>query len=233
MARAKPNTNLRIDRMDVSLMIKIAPSILSADFTRLYEDIQSISQADYLHFDVMDGVFVPNISIGLPVLESVRRETDMVLDVHLMITQPSRYAARFAQAGADIVVFHVEADTPEGIKKAIETVKKEGKRVGLSLKPDTRPKALMPYLDMLDMVMVMTVEPGFGGQKFMGDQMEKVKFFRNEIENRGLNCELEVDGGVNPDTAKICIAAGADVLVAGSDIFKAQDRSGRIKLLRG
>ena len=214
-------------------MIKIAPSILSADFSRLGEDIRSVSSADYLHFDVMDGIFVPNISIGIPVLASVRKATDMTLDVHLMITEPRRYVRQFAENGADIVVFHVEADTPDGISAAISAVKSCGKRVGLSVKPGTPVDALFPYLDELDLALVMTVEPGFGGQKFMADMLPKMRALRKLIDERGLSCELEVDGGVNPETARLCIDAGADVLVAGSDVFKASDRAERIRQLRG
>ena len=214
-------------------MIKISPSILSADFTRLGADIDSVACADYLHFDVMDGVFVPNISIGIPVLSSVRKHTDMVLDVHLMITEPARYVDAFAEAGADIIVFHLESDTPEGIQKALKRTKSLGKRAGIAIKPKTPPQELLPYLDELDMALVMTVEPGFGGQKFMADMMPKVRFLRDEIERRGLECDIEVDGGVNPDTARVCIEHGANVLVAGSDIFKASDRAARIAQLRG
>ncbi len=213
-------------------MVKIAPSILSADFTKLGEDVKSISSADYIHFDVMDGVFVPNISIGIPVLESLRKSTDMIIDVHLMITEPVKYVKRFADAGADIVVFHVEADTPQNIERAIGIVRSEGKKVGLSVKPGSSPRMIDPYIDLLDLVLVMTVEPGFGGQKFMADMMPKVSYYRSVIDARGLDCEVEVDGGVNPETAKLCIAAGADVLVAGSDVFKAPDRASRIAQLR-
>ena len=214
-------------------MTKIAPSILSADFTKLGQDIDSIKTADYLHFDVMDGIFVPNISIGIPVLESVRKYTDMVLDVHLMITEPVKYVERFADAGADIVVFHLEADTPENIALAIEKVKAKGKKVGISIKPKTPAEELIPYMKDLDLALVMTVEPGFGGQKFMADMMPKVELLRKYIDDNGLDCELEVDGGVNPETAAVCRAAGANVLVAGSDVFKAADRAARIKSLRG
>ena len=214
-------------------MTKIAPSILSADFTKLGQDIDSIKTADYLHFDVMDGIFVPNISIGIPVLESVRKYTDMVLDVHLMITEPVRYVERFADAGADIVVFHLEADTPENIALAIEKVKAKGKKVGISIKPKTPAEELIPYMKDLDLALVMTVEPGFGGQKFMADMMPKVEMLRKYIDENGLDCELEVDGGVNPETAAVCRAAGANVLVAGSDVFKAADRAARIESLRG
>ena len=214
-------------------MIKISPSILSADFTKLGEDIESIKTADYLHFDVMDGVFVPNISVGVPVLQSVRKFTDMVLDVHLMITKPHKYVKIFADAGADIVVFHVEADEPQDIFEAIKTVKECGKKVGLSLKPKTPAEAIIPYLHLLDMVLVMTVEPGFGGQSFMADMMPKVSAIRKMITEGGYECDVEVDGGVNPETAKLCIEAGANVLVAGSDIFKQADRAARIEVLRG
>ena len=214
-------------------MTKIAPSILSADFTKLGQDIDSIKTADYLHFDVMDGIFVPNISIGIPVLESVRKYTDMVLDVHLMITEPVKYVERFADAGADIVVFHLEADTPENIALAIEKVKAKGKKVGISIKPKTPAEELIPYMKDLDLALVMTVEPGFGGQKFMADMMPKVELLRKYIDDNDLDCELEVDGGVNPETAAVCRAAGANVLVAGSDVFKAADRAARIKSLRG
>ena len=213
-------------------MIKIAPSILAADFTRLGEDIDSIREADYLHFDVMDGVFVPNISFGLPILEAVRKYTDMRLDVHLMIDRPLRYVKRFCEAGADIVVFHAEADTKKNVSAAIDAGKDCGKRVGISLKPKTPAKAVLPFLDRLDMVLVMTVEPGFGGQSFMEDMMPKVAEIRSVIEKRGLQCDVEVDGGINLETAKICTAAGANVLVAGSSVFKAADRTSYIRSLR-
>ena len=214
-------------------MIKIAPSILSADFSKLGEEINTIKSADYLHFDVMDGIFVPNISIGIPVLQSVRKHTDMVLDVHLMITRPERYIDAFASAGADIIVVHLEADTPENIRRAVEKTKALGKKAGIAIKPGTPAQELIPYLDTLDLALVMTVEPGFGGQRFMADMMPKVELLREHIDKCGLDCELEVDGGVNPDTGKICISAGANVLVAGSDVFKAADRSARIAQLRG
>lgn len=213
-------------------MIKIAPSILSADFTKLGEEIDSVKSADYLHFDVMDGMFVPNISIGLPVLESVRKVTDMELDVHLMIDSPSRYAARFVEAGADIVVFHTEAEAPDGIRTAISEIHKLGKRAGLSVKPATPVEALLPYIGIIDIALVMTVEPGFGGQVFLPGMLPKVSTLRRIIDDRGLNCELEVDGGINPETARICIDAGADVLVAGSHVFRASDRAARIEELR-
>ena len=213
-------------------MIKIAPSILSADFTRLGEDILSISEADYLHFDVMDGIFVPNISVGIPVLESVRKFTDMTLDVHLMITEPLRYVDNFIDAGADIVVIHTEADTPENINKALERIKDLGKKAGLSIKPKTPAESVLPYLELLDLMLVMTVEPGFGGQKFMADMLPKIEFLRRTFDTNGISCELEVDGGVNPETAKLCIEAGADVLVAGSAVFKAPDRASLIRALR-
>ena len=214
-------------------MVKIAPSILAADFTKIGEEINSVKSADYLHFDVMDGVFVPNISIGLPVLESVRKITDMTLDVHLMITSPLRYTARFAKAGGDIIVFHVEAETPENTRTAIDELHDLGKKAGLSVKPDTPAESLIPYIDILDIILVMTVEPGFGGQKFIPAMLAKISELRDIIDSRGLNCELEVDGGINPETAGLCIRAGAGVLVAGSDIFNERDRSARIALLRG
>ena len=212
-------------------MLKIAPSILSADFARLGEEIDSVRSADYLHFDVMDGVFVPNISVGLPVLESVRKYTDMFIDVHLMITQPKKYVKAFADAGADLVVFHIEADDKSGIDEAIELVKSTGKKVGLALKP-TPAEAVREYIDRLDLVLVMTVEPGFGGQKFMADQMDKVSKVRKMIDDGGFDCELEVDGGINRDTLKTAAEAGANVFVAGSGVFKANDRALEIEALR-
>ena len=213
-------------------MIKIAPSLLAADFTGLGSEIDSVKSADYLHFDVMDGVFVPNISIGTPVLESVRKMTDMTLDVHLMITSPHRHAVRFARAGADIVVFHVEAEIPGNIDQVIDELHMLGKKAGLSVKPGTPVEALFPYIGALDIALIMTVEPGFGGQEFMLPMLPKIVELRRIIDSRNLQCELEVDGGINPETAKLCIEAGANVLVAGNDIFRAKDRAARITQLR-
>ncbi|MCL2125991.1 MAG: ribulose-phosphate 3-epimerase [Oscillospiraceae bacterium] len=213
-------------------MIKISPSILMADFANLGDEIKSVSSADYLHFDVMDGVFVPNISIGLPVLESVRKVTDMLLDVHLMIASPHKYTARFAQAGADIVVFHVEAEMPANISFAINELHALGKKSGLSIKPDTAVSALAPFMDLLDVVLVMAVEPGFGGQSFMNAALPKIAELRYLIDAKNLHCDIEVDGGINPDTARLCIEAGATVLVAGNDVFRAADRAARIMELR-
>ena len=213
-------------------MIKIAPSILAADFTKLGEDIQSITTADYLHFDVMDGVFVSNISFGFPVLEAVRKITGMTLDVHLMIDSPSRYVNEFAKVGGDIITFHVEAESPDKIKKSIEALHDQGKKVGLSIKPDTPCDALLPYMETIDLVLIMTVEPGYGGQKFIEATLPKISYLRSIINNRSLNCEIEVDGGINSETAKLCINEGANVLVAGSDVFTATDRAAHICALR-
>ena len=214
-------------------MIKIAPSILSADFARLGEEIDSVKCADYVHFDVMDGVFVPNISFGLPVLKSVRKITDMTLDIHLMLRSPSQYASKFAKAGGDIITFHVEAETPGAVRFTIDEIHKLGKKAGLSLKPETPAEALFPYIEELDLILVMTVEPGYGGQEFISAMLPKISELRGVIDSRGLNCELEVDGGINHETAKLCIAAGANVLVAGNDVFYAADRSAHINELRG
>ena len=214
-------------------MIKISPSILSADFANLERDIHRIADADYVHVDVMDGVFVPNISIGIPVLKSIRKVTDMFLDVHLMITQPVRYVEQFCDAGADLVTVHVEADFPENIQAAIDKIHAKGKKAGVVVKPRTPASAVLPFIDRVEMILVMTVEPGFGGQKFMADMMPKVQEIRRYIDAMNPGCELEVDGGVDPATCKICVASGANVLVAGSAVYKAADIPARIRELRG
>ena len=214
-------------------MIKIAPSILSADFANLERDIRKVHSADYLHVDVMDGVFVPNIAIGIPVVQSIRKATDMILDVHLMIDRPVRYVEQFCQAGADVVTVHVEADSEENTGRALDLIRAQGKRAGVVLKPGTPAEAALPFLDKCSMALVMTVEPGFGGQKFMEDMMPKLRQLRQWIDERGLDCELEVDGGVDPVTCRTVIANGANVLVAGSAVYKAQDIPARIQELRG
>ena len=214
-------------------MIKISPSILSADFANLQRDIEAIATADYVHVDVMDGLFVPNISIGIPVVKSIRPVTDLPLDVHLMIDRPVRYVEQFCDAGADIVTCHVEADTEENIRAAIEKIHAKGKRAGVVVKPKTPASAVLPFIDLVDMILVMTVEPGFGGQKFMADMMPKVAQIRQYIDALNPSCELEVDGGVDPVTARVCVASGANVLVAGSSVYKAPDIEARIRELRG
>ena len=219
-------------KQEISSHVLVAPSILSADFTKLGEEIVSVSNADYLHFDVMDGMFVPNISVGLPVLKSVRRCTDMVLDVHLMINSPLRYAARFAETGADIVTIHIEAETHDNISLFINEMHRLEKKAGLSIKPNTPADALAQYVDNLDIILVMTVEPGFGGQSFISEMLPKIKQVRRMVDSKGIKCEIEVDGGINPETARLCVNAGASVLVAGNDIFHAHDRFARIEELR-
>ena len=214
-------------------MIKIAPSILSADFANLERDIHRISTADYVHVDVMDGVFVPNISIGIPVVQSIRKVTDMFLDVHLMIVEPVRYVEQFCDAGADLVTVHVESDTEENIHAAIDKIHAKGKKAGIVLEPRAAAEAALPFLEKVELILVMTVEPGFGGQKFMADMMPKVTALRKLIDEKNPACELEVDGGVAPDTCKTCIEAGANVLVAGSAVYKAPDIPARIAELRG
>lgn len=185
---------------------------------------------DMLHFDVMDGAFVDNITYGLPILEGVRRATGMTLDVHLMIADPLRYAERFAKAGADIISFHAESSSD--ISDTIKAIRKSGAKPALAIKPATPAEAVYPYLEMLNMVLVMTVEPGFGGQSFIPETADKVRLIRNRISELGLDTDLEVDGGINADTAGTVINAGANVLVSGSYLFRADDMSEAAGLLR-
>ena len=214
-------------------MIKISPSALACDLTKMGEELNEIklAGADMIHLDVMDGVFVPNSSFGLAVLEALRKKSDMFFDVHLMIVNPEKYVERYiTECGADLVTFHLEAT--DEVDFCIDTIKKYGKKAAISIKPKTPVEAVYPYLDRCDMVLIMTVEPGFGGQSFMPDMLRKVRALRAEIERRNLNVDIQVDGGINSETAKLATAAGANVLVAGSAVFKAADRKAAIDALR-
>lgn len=215
-------------------MLKIAPSVLSADFARLGAEVEEVKRggADYAHVDVMDGLFVPNISIGIPVVKSLRKATDMFLDVHLMIERPLRYVEQFCMAGADLVNFHVEADSEENIHAAIAKAHELGKKAGVTIKPKTPAEAVLPFINEVELVLVMTVEPGFGGQSFMFDQLEKIKRIRAIIDENNPACELEADGGIDAVTAPLARDAGCNVLVAGSAVFNKPDRAAAIEAIR-
>ena len=215
-------------------MAKIAPSVLAADFANLESAVRDIAAngGDWVHVDVMDGIFVPNISIGIPVVAALRKVTDLPLDVHLMIDRPIRYVEEFVKAGADYLSVHIEADQPHNILDALDKIHALGCKTGIVLKPKTPAEAAIPYLEKCDLVMVMTVEPGFGGQKFMVDQMPKVAQLREWLDDVNPDCLLEIDGGVDSNTQTLCKENGADVLVAGSAYFKAADRAAFVKTIQ-
>ena len=211
-------------------MIKVAPSILAANFNNLLDEVKSVESADYLHIDVMDGHFVPNISLGACVYKGLKNKVDLVFDVHLMIKDPRKYAMDFIKAGADILTFHYEAlDTKDEINELIDFIHQNNTKVGISIKPNTKVEVLDPILEKLDLVLVMSVEPGFGGQSFIPNALDKISYLKNMKNKNGYNYEIEVDGGINKETSKLCVDAGVDVLVAGTYIYNNKDRKKLIK----
>ncbi len=215
-------------------MAKIAHSILTADFANLERDIRGIAEngGDWVHVDVMDGHFVPNITIGIPVVKALRKVTDLPLDVHLMIDRPIRYAEEFIKAGADWLTIHIEADQPHNNLACLDKIRELGCKAAISLKPGTPAEAAIPYLSKCDMILVMTVEPGFGGQKFMADMMPKLKQLRTMLDRVNPACILEVDGGVDQNTCAVCKENGAEVLVAGSAYFGSTEKAAFVKLVQ-
>lgn len=212
-------------------MAILSPSILSCDYMNMKRDFDYCKECGvkWLHVDIMDGHFVPNMSFGYSLVQSMRPVTDLVLDVHLMIDTPIKYAENFCKAGADYVTIHVEADTEENIQKTLDIIHENGVKAGIVVKPKTPAEAVLPFIDKCEMILVMTVEPGFGGQKFMADMMPKLKKIREYINEKNPACHLEVDGGVDLVTGEICKENGADVLVAGSAFFKAEDKAAFVK----
>ena len=214
------------------MTVKISPSILASDFAKLGEESRAVQAAgaDLLHIDVMDGHFVPNITLGAPVVKCLRKALTLPFDVHLMISDPEKYIPDFAKAGADLITFHAECGCD--IPACVSLISSLGVLPGVALKPATPAEAVFPYLETLAMVLVMTVEPGFGGQKFMADQLEKIRLIRAECVRRGLDTDIQVDGGITAETLPLCREAGANVFVAGSYIFGAADRAAAIRFLK-
>ena len=216
-------------------MIKIAPSILSADYAALGSAVDALKDwgADYVHLDVMDGAFVPNITFGAPMTKALRSHTDLVFDAHLMVENPAKWVQDFKNAGADILTIHIEAD--RHAHRTLQLIRSLGMKAGISLNPQTPPEAIEYLLEAVDLILVMTVNPGFGGQKFIPEAAKKIAVIRKMLEEKGLEnkVEIEVDGGVNAETAKICREYGANVLVAGNAVYSAPDPKEMIRLLRG